>query len=98
MWLLFATNAMNFIDGLNGLAGGVALIAACFLAGIAAAHDGWFAYFAALLLIAGLAGFLPFNFPPRVSSWAMLAASSVASCWPFSEWWRAASRAWSCPS
>ena len=62
-WLLFATNAMNFIDGLNGLAGGVALIAACFLAGIAAAHDGWFAYFAALLLVAGLAGFLPFNFP-----------------------------------
>ena len=63
LWLLFATNAMNFIDGLDGLAGGVALIAACFLAGIAAAHGGWFAYFAALLLVAGLAGFLPFNFP-----------------------------------
>jgi UDP-GlcNAc:undecaprenyl-phosphate GlcNAc-1-phosphate transferase len=63
LWLLFATNAMNFIDGLNGLASGVALIAAGFLAGIAAAHGGWFAYFAALLLIAGLAGFLPFNFP-----------------------------------
>jgi UDP-GlcNAc:undecaprenyl-phosphate GlcNAc-1-phosphate transferase len=63
LWLLFATNAMNFIDGLDGLAGGVALIAAGFLAGIAAAHGGWFAYFAALLLIAGLAGFLPFNFP-----------------------------------
>ncbi len=62
-WILFATNAMNFIDGLNGLAGGVALIAACFLAGIAAAHGGWFAYFAALLLAAGLIGFLPFNFP-----------------------------------
>jgi UDP-GlcNAc:undecaprenyl-phosphate/decaprenyl-phosphate GlcNAc-1-phosphate transferase len=63
LWLLFATNAMNFIDGLNGLAGGVALIAACFLAGIAAASGGWFAYFAALLLAAGLVGFLPFNFP-----------------------------------
>jgi UDP-GlcNAc:undecaprenyl-phosphate GlcNAc-1-phosphate transferase len=63
VWLLFATNAMNFIDGLNGLASGVALIAACFLAGISAAHDGWFAYFASLLLVAGLAGFLPFNFP-----------------------------------
>jgi UDP-GlcNAc:undecaprenyl-phosphate GlcNAc-1-phosphate transferase len=63
VWLLFATNAMNFIDGLNGLASGVAIIAACFLAGIAAAHDGWFAYFASLLLVAGLAGFLPFNFP-----------------------------------
>jgi UDP-GlcNAc:undecaprenyl-phosphate GlcNAc-1-phosphate transferase len=54
---------MNFIDGLNGLAAGVALIAGCFLAGIAAAHGGWFAYFASLLLVAGLAGFLPFNFP-----------------------------------
>ena len=63
LWLLFTTNAMNFIDGLNGLAGGVAFIAACFLAGIAAAQSGWFAYFAALLLAAGLAGFLPFNFP-----------------------------------
>ena len=63
LWLLFTTNAMNFIDGLNGLAGGVALIAASFLAGIAAAHGGWFGYFATLLLIAGLAGFLPFNFP-----------------------------------
>jgi UDP-GlcNAc:undecaprenyl-phosphate GlcNAc-1-phosphate transferase len=41
----------------------VALIAAGFLAAIAAAYGGWFAYFAALLLAAGLAGFLPFNFP-----------------------------------
>ena len=62
-WVLFATNAMNFIDGLNGLASGVALIAALFLAGIAASQGGWFVYFAALLLAAGLAGFLPFNFP-----------------------------------
>jgi UDP-GlcNAc:undecaprenyl-phosphate GlcNAc-1-phosphate transferase len=63
LWLLFATNAMNFIDGLNGLASGVTLIAACFLAGIAAANDSGFAYFASLLLVAGIAGFLPFNFP-----------------------------------
>jgi UDP-GlcNAc:undecaprenyl-phosphate GlcNAc-1-phosphate transferase len=62
-WILFATNAMNFIDGLNGLASGVALIAACFLAGIAAGQGGWFVYFASLLLAAGLIGFLPFNFP-----------------------------------
>jgi UDP-GlcNAc:undecaprenyl-phosphate GlcNAc-1-phosphate transferase len=62
-WLLFATNAMNFIDGLDGLAGGVGLIAAGFLAGIAATHDGWFAYAVSLMLVAGLAGFLPFNFP-----------------------------------
>jgi UDP-GlcNAc:undecaprenyl-phosphate GlcNAc-1-phosphate transferase len=63
VWLLFATNAMNFIDGLNGLASGVALIASLFLGGIAAMHGGWFAYAACLLLAAGLVGFLPFNFP-----------------------------------
>ncbi len=62
-WLLFATNAMNFIDGLDGLAGGVALIAAGFLCAIAAGQGGWFVYFASLLLGAGLVGFLPFNFP-----------------------------------
>ena len=62
-WILFATNAMNFIDGLNGLAAGVALIACVFLAVIAASQEGWFVYFAALLLAAGLAGFLPFNYP-----------------------------------
>ena len=64
-WMLFVTNAMNFIDGLNGLAGGVALIAACFLAAIAAAHGGWFAYFAALLLAAGLARLPAVQLPAR---------------------------------
>ena len=62
-WILFATNAMNFIDGLNGLAAGTALVAAAFLAFIAQQQEGWFVYFAALLLAAGLAGFQPFNFP-----------------------------------
>jgi len=62
-WILFATNAMNFIDGLNGLAAGAALIANGFLAVIAAGQGAWFVYFSSLLLAAGLAGFLPFNFP-----------------------------------
>jgi UDP-GlcNAc:undecaprenyl-phosphate GlcNAc-1-phosphate transferase len=62
-WILFATNAMNFIDGLNGLCAGTALVAAGFLAFIAQQQEGWFVYFAALLLATGLAGFLPFNFP-----------------------------------
>jgi UDP-GlcNAc:undecaprenyl-phosphate GlcNAc-1-phosphate transferase len=63
VWLLFTTNAMNFIDGLNGLASGVALIACLFIVDIAEHHGGWFAYAAAGLLATGLAGFLPFNFP-----------------------------------
>jgi UDP-GlcNAc:undecaprenyl-phosphate GlcNAc-1-phosphate transferase len=62
-WILFATNAMNFIDGLNGLVGGTVLVACAFLAVIAAGQEGWFVYFAALLLAASVAGFLPFNFP-----------------------------------
>jgi len=62
-WILFATNAMNFIDGLNGLVGGTVLVACGFLAVIAAGQEGWFVYFSALLLGAAVAGFLPFNFP-----------------------------------
>ncbi len=63
IWLLFTTNAMNFIDGLNGLASGVTLIACGFLAFIAAGSGGPFCYAACGLLGAGLLGFLPFNFP-----------------------------------
>ncbi len=63
VWVVAATNAMNFIDGLNGLASGVALIAALALAGIAAGEGAPFVVLAALLLAAGLAGFLPFNYP-----------------------------------
>ncbi len=62
-WILFATNAMNFIDGINGLAGGTVLVACLFLAWLANSAGGWFVYFAALLLAAGVLGFLPFNFP-----------------------------------
>ena len=62
-FLLFVTNAMNFIDGLNGLAAGVTLIACLFLAGIAGALGGFFIYTASLLLAGGVLGFLPFNFP-----------------------------------
>lgn len=62
-WILFTTNAVNFMDGLNGLVAGTCLVACIGLAVIAATHGGWFAYAASLLLAAGLAGFLPFNFP-----------------------------------
>ncbi len=62
-WILVLTNAMNFIDGLNGLAAGSAAIACLFLAGIAAGQGDWFVYFAAAILAAGVLGFLPFNYP-----------------------------------
>ncbi|MBW4025309.1 MAG: undecaprenyl/decaprenyl-phosphate alpha-N-acetylglucosaminyl 1-phosphate transferase [Proteobacteria bacterium] len=62
-WILFATNAMNFIDGLNGLSSGITLITCVFLSLFSAHAHGWFTYFAAALLAAGILGFLPFNFP-----------------------------------
>ena len=62
-WILVATNAMNFIDGLNGLASGVSAITCLVLAAIGAWLGASFIYFAALILLAGIVGFLPFNFP-----------------------------------
>ncbi|WP_239451555.1 glycosyltransferase family 4 protein [Elioraea rosea] len=63
LWIVFVTNAMNFIDGLNGLCAGMAAIAAGFLAVIALSEGGSFVYAASLFLCAGCLGFLPFNFP-----------------------------------
>lgn len=62
-FLVFITNAMNFIDGLNGLAGGVTLLSCMFLAAIMGPLGGFFIYTAAWLLAGGVLGFLPFNFP-----------------------------------
>ncbi|HQT62468.1 MULTISPECIES: glycosyltransferase family 4 protein [unclassified Acidiphilium] len=62
-WILFVTNAMNFIDGLDGLAAGTTLVTCLFLAGIAGLHGGFFVYTTALLLAGGVAGFMPFNWP-----------------------------------
>ncbi len=63
-WILGCTNAVNFMDGLDGLVGGVLFIACAALAMIAANQEGWFVYAAALCLAAGFLGFLPFNLNP----------------------------------
>jgi UDP-GlcNAc:undecaprenyl-phosphate GlcNAc-1-phosphate transferase len=64
LWILGLTNAYNFMDGLDGLAAGVAVIAAGFLCAIAFAQLSVFVYMSAYVLLAGAAGFLVFNFPP----------------------------------
>ncbi|WP_431282870.1 glycosyltransferase family 4 protein [Humitalea sp. 24SJ18S-53] len=63
-WIVGCTNAVNFMDGLDGLVGGTVLIVCAILAAVAADQGGWFIYAAALLLAAGIAGFLPFNLHP----------------------------------
>lgn len=63
-WIVACTNAVNFMDGLDGLVGGALLIACVALAWVAVEQGGGFVYAAALFLAAGLVGFLPFNLPP----------------------------------
>ena len=63
LWVVFFTNAINLIDGRDGVAAGVAILAAVTLAQVAshAEHPT-----VALLLVAmagGSLGFLPFNLP-----------------------------------
>ena len=64
LWVAFFTNAVNLIDGKDGLATGVAVFAAAALAAVAAHTH----HPAVALLFVGLAGaglgFLPFNLPP----------------------------------
>mgnify|MGYP001558189185 CR=1 FL=1 len=62
-WIVGLTNAYNFMDGLDGLAGGVALVAAIFLCVIALHERSLFVYLTSYVLIASVAGFLVFNFP-----------------------------------
>ena len=64
VWMLGLTNAFNFMDGLDGLAGGVAVIAAGFMCAIAWSQNSYFVYITSYALIASVSGFLLFNFPP----------------------------------
>jgi UDP-GlcNAc:undecaprenyl-phosphate/decaprenyl-phosphate GlcNAc-1-phosphate transferase len=63
-WLVAITNAINLLDNMDGLAGGISLIACAFLA-ITFLVNGQTAESALPLILAGaIAGFLWFNFNP----------------------------------
>lgn len=63
-WIVACTNAVNFMDGLDGLVGGSLLVACAGLGIVAVLQGGWFIYAACLILGAGILGFLPFNLHP----------------------------------
>ncbi|MBN9565395.1 MAG: undecaprenyl/decaprenyl-phosphate alpha-N-acetylglucosaminyl 1-phosphate transferase [Alphaproteobacteria bacterium] len=63
LWIVFFTNAFNFMDGLNGLAGNVTLVVCLFILGFTGIHHHYEASVLALGLIAGVSAFLAFNFP-----------------------------------
>jgi UDP-GlcNAc:undecaprenyl-phosphate GlcNAc-1-phosphate transferase len=62
-WVCLVTNALNFLDNMDGLAGGVGAVAsACFLA-IALLQGQWFVGASLALLLGATLGFLWFNKP-----------------------------------
>ena len=63
LWIVFFMNAFNFMDGINGIAGGAAMICGAFLALIAFMADAPFVYLCSVVLVAATAGFFYFNFP-----------------------------------
>ncbi len=64
VWFVAVTNAMNFIDNMDGLSAGVGMIAsACFLAAAVMSQQ-WFVAALLALLVGACAGFLVLNFPP----------------------------------
>jgi len=66
-WIVVVTNAMNFMDNMDGLTAGVSVIAgSCFLAA-ALVHGQWFIASALALVIGACMGFLVFNFPSRLA-------------------------------
>lgn len=64
LWIVIVTNALNFIDNMDGLCAGVATIAgACFFAA-ALLNGQWFVAATLGLLVGAALGFLAFNLPP----------------------------------
>jgi len=64
VWVLVLTNAINLIDGLDGLAAGVVAIACGALWVTARAHGDFYVMFIAALTLGACAGFLWWNRPP----------------------------------
>jgi len=62
LWIIGITNAMNFIDGMDGLASGIAVIIAMFMGVVAFQTDQPFMGWISIAMMGSCFGFLPFNF------------------------------------
>ena len=63
LWIVTVTNALNFLDNMNGLCAGLGLVAAAVFGLKAALLDQYLVASIAFLAAGALLGFLPFNFP-----------------------------------
>lgn len=63
-WIVGITNAINLIDGLDGLAAGVSTIALSSILVMAVLHNQTVVVMLCVIIIGSVLGFLPFNFYP----------------------------------
>ncbi|MEZ6132543.1 MAG: MraY family glycosyltransferase [Planctomycetaceae bacterium] len=67
LWIMILTNALNFLDNMDGLSAGIGVIAALLSAGILllmVQQPHWCVAFGLLILAGSLSGFLCWNRPP----------------------------------
>jgi UDP-GlcNAc:undecaprenyl-phosphate GlcNAc-1-phosphate transferase len=65
LWFLTVTNAVQFLDGMDGLAAGLGVIAGVFFSMTALQTNQRYLMYLAAALVGACLGFLPFNFRPR---------------------------------
>ena len=64
LWFLTVTNAVQFLDGMDGLAAGLGVIAGLFFSVTALQTNQPYLFFLAAPLVGGCLGFLPYNLRP----------------------------------
>lgn len=64
LWFVVVTNAFNFLDNMDGLSSGLAVICGSIFLATALTNGQWFVAAPMALLIGAHLGFLVFNFPP----------------------------------
>ncbi len=64
LWLIGVSNAINLLDGLDGLAAGFSVIASAVMLLLSIQHQQWALAVITLSLLSGALGFLKFNYHP----------------------------------
>lgn len=62
LWIIGITNAINFLDGLDGLATGLAIVISFFCAAISYTIGHQFMLIVSIIFMGSLCGFFPYNF------------------------------------
>jgi UDP-GlcNAc:undecaprenyl-phosphate GlcNAc-1-phosphate transferase len=64
LWIIGIMNAINFIDGLDGLAAGVVIISSLSLLAVSYGHHEFVTILVTIILLGATIGFLKYNLPP----------------------------------